>query len=103
MSIQPYNISLGSESPTFQYVPIRDGPVTAGWNSSYSGNIEWNGLEGSQGVGTPYRRTQLNDASFSLDFQGSLKRLPSCSSAYTRSKEWLSTCVWVRSAELVIP
>ncbi|KZP00802.1 hypothetical protein CALVIDRAFT_533135 [Calocera viscosa TUFC12733] len=70
MSIQPYNISLGEESPTFQYTPVRDGPVTEGWNSSYSGQIEWSGLEGKLGIGTPYRRTELNGAGFSLVFHG---------------------------------
>jgi len=70
MSIQPYNITLGEESPTFQYTPFRDGPVTEGWNSSYSGSIEWLGSEGSTGIGTPYRRTELNGAGFTLDFTG---------------------------------
>ncbi|KZP00807.1 hypothetical protein CALVIDRAFT_552509 [Calocera viscosa TUFC12733] len=70
MSMQLYNISLGEESPTFQYTPVRDGPVTEGWNSSYSGNIEWSGLEGSPGIGTPYRRTELDGAGFTLAFHG---------------------------------
>ncbi|KZT51452.1 hypothetical protein CALCODRAFT_135365 [Calocera cornea HHB12733] len=70
MSIQPYNLSLGSQSPTFQYVPFREGPVTEGWNSSYSGGIQDNGVAGMLGIGTPYRRTQLDGAGFSLDFQG---------------------------------
>ncbi|KZP00805.1 hypothetical protein CALVIDRAFT_533139 [Calocera viscosa TUFC12733] len=70
MSVQPYNITLGEESPTFQYTPVRDGPVSEGWNSSYSGNTEWNNLEDTVGVGTPYRRTEVDGAGFSLVFHG---------------------------------
>ncbi|EJU01018.1 hypothetical protein DACRYDRAFT_22836 [Dacryopinax primogenitus] len=70
MSIQPYNITLGEESPTFQYSPVRDGPATAGWNSSYSGTTVWLGNEGTTGIGTPYRHTELNGAGFTLNFEG---------------------------------
>jgi len=66
-SVTEYNITLGSESPVFNYLPFRDTAASQGWNSSYTGNtIYVAGL----GSGTAYRRSQKDGAQIELDFDG---------------------------------
>ncbi|KZP00806.1 hypothetical protein CALVIDRAFT_213921 [Calocera viscosa TUFC12733] len=67
-SIIPYNVTLGSESPLFSYSPVRDGPATQGWNASYSGSTAY--VPGADGVGTAFRHTENDGASFSVQFVG---------------------------------
>ncbi|EJU01016.1 hypothetical protein DACRYDRAFT_108349 [Dacryopinax primogenitus] len=67
-SIVPYNVTLGSESPLWNYAPQRDGLATQGWNASYSGATVY--VAGNDGIGTPFRHTQYNGASFEIQFEG---------------------------------
>ncbi|KZT54632.1 hypothetical protein CALCODRAFT_519234 [Calocera cornea HHB12733] len=65
-----YNISLGSQSPLFTYLPLRDAPEDSGWNASYTGTTHAQAYGGGAGVGTAYRETQVDGASIGLDFNG---------------------------------
>ncbi|KZT51451.1 hypothetical protein CALCODRAFT_135575 [Calocera cornea HHB12733] len=53
---------------TCSYAPIRDGPAAQGWNASYSGSTVY--VPGNAGVGTPFRHTENNGASFEIQFEG---------------------------------
>ncbi|KZO95551.1 hypothetical protein CALVIDRAFT_564603 [Calocera viscosa TUFC12733] len=66
-SVTEYNITLGSESPVFNYLPFRDSDPSQGWNASYTGDATYvPGL----GSGTAFRRTQKDGAQLELDFTG---------------------------------
>ncbi|KZO95440.1 hypothetical protein CALVIDRAFT_599225 [Calocera viscosa TUFC12733] len=65
-----YNISLGSQSPVFTYLPLRDAAEDSGWNASYTGTTHAQAYNGGLGVGTAYRETQLDGASVALNFTG---------------------------------
>ncbi|KZO91545.1 hypothetical protein CALVIDRAFT_568113 [Calocera viscosa TUFC12733] len=76
LTYQPYNLSLPSYSPVFNYSPYRDGTASLGWNSSYTAtpvddvcNGQF-GLGYWRGLGTAFRTTSYFGASVSLDFTG---------------------------------
>ncbi|KAJ8090313.1 hypothetical protein PM082_018909 [Marasmius tenuissimus] len=67
----PYNITLSSQTATISYSPAREGPVNAGWNSTYSaGGRNGPNLPRPQGVGADYHRTSLAGASLELGWDG---------------------------------
>ncbi|EJU04830.1 hypothetical protein DACRYDRAFT_104701 [Dacryopinax primogenitus] len=78
LSFQPYNITLPHYSSLFTYLPIREGSSATAWNSSYTdisvNQAAQDALSGKQdgwhGVGVPFRTTQLNGATVSLNFTG---------------------------------
>ncbi|EJU01019.1 hypothetical protein DACRYDRAFT_116857 [Dacryopinax primogenitus] len=63
----PFNLTLGEESATWMYTPLRDSDVAQGWNSSYTESTVWS--QGT-GIGQPFRRTQLDEAGFWLEWEG---------------------------------
>ncbi|KZT51454.1 hypothetical protein CALCODRAFT_135305 [Calocera cornea HHB12733] len=63
----PFNLTVGEESATWMYTPIRDGDVMQGWNSSYTGSTVWSGGEG---IGQAFRRTQKDEAGFWMEWEG---------------------------------
>ncbi|EJU02316.1 hypothetical protein DACRYDRAFT_107246 [Dacryopinax primogenitus] len=64
------NLTLGSQSPVFTYLPARDGSVNNGWNASYTGTTHAEAYGGGVGVGTAYRETQMDGASVGLSYNG---------------------------------
>ncbi|KZP00808.1 hypothetical protein CALVIDRAFT_533145 [Calocera viscosa TUFC12733] len=63
----PFNLTIGEESATWMYTPIRDGNFTQGWNSSYTGSTVWSG---GAGIGQAFRRTQKDEAGFWMEWEG---------------------------------
>ncbi|KZO95433.1 hypothetical protein CALVIDRAFT_599217 [Calocera viscosa TUFC12733] len=69
-SIQPYNITIGEQSPLYTYLPQRDGLATSGWNDSYTGSTAY--VLGGVGDGTPYRTTEVPVSTYTNGFSASL-------------------------------
>ena len=69
----PYNITISSQCPNFQYYPARDGLINQGWNVTYSGSndSQWyfDGVS-EIGVGIPSHRTALPGAYVELRWLG---------------------------------
>ncbi|KZV97660.1 hypothetical protein EXIGLDRAFT_352783 [Exidia glandulosa HHB12029] len=73
MVLAPFNVSYSAGSPSFSYIPQRDGDVTTTWNASFTASSVWpaGGADAASGNGFPYRRTQASSASVSFTFIGS--------------------------------
>ncbi|KZT51448.1 hypothetical protein CALCODRAFT_521358 [Calocera cornea HHB12733] len=67
LSIQPFNVTLGEQSPLFVYTPSRDSRPDQGWNDT---NGDASTVQNVYGASSPYRITQLDGAGFALGFQG---------------------------------
>jgi hypothetical protein len=66
----PYNITVNSQSPNFQYQPQRDGPIDQGWNVTYSRSNDSTYYPGQLGMGYSSHRTSLPGAFVELDWSG---------------------------------
>ncbi|KAL0575304.1 hypothetical protein V5O48_006655 [Marasmius crinis-equi] len=66
----PYNITLSSQTASILYLPAREGPIDAGWNSTYSSGSIDTGYGRPQGLGTDYHRTTRSGASFEFRWTG---------------------------------
>jgi glycosidase len=64
------NITVSSQSPTFQYSPARDGPINTGWNVTYTGNNDSAYALQTLGRGETSHRTSLLGAYVELDWTG---------------------------------
>jgi hypothetical protein len=38
--LAPYNLTISDQSPLFQYLPFRDGPIQSSWNVTYAGDAD---------------------------------------------------------------
>jgi hypothetical protein len=66
-SPMPYNITLGTDSPTMRYQPGRDGPMLTSWNQTYSDSPDW-GDPTANSIGA--HRTGLVGATLEIDWIG---------------------------------
>jgi|ERR1700722_5515304 len=64
------NITINCQSPTFRYSPSRDGPISQGWNLTYSGSDDSKWSQNIEGLGLAYHRTNLSGAYFEFDWTG---------------------------------
>ncbi|KAK7464123.1 hypothetical protein VKT23_006287 [Stygiomarasmius scandens] len=69
MNPLPYNITLSSQTASFLYLPLRDGDLTKGWNTSYSGGVKDLGSGYPQGIGADTHRTSAA-ATMELNWTG---------------------------------
>lgn len=69
MALNFYNVSLKSQASNIRYFPYRDGPISDGWNLTYTGNQN-NFTNGNNAVGNDSRRTSLVGAGFEMDWIG---------------------------------
>ncbi|EJD39596.1 hypothetical protein AURDEDRAFT_171405 [Auricularia subglabra TFB-10046 SS5] len=67
MALVPFNVSLAPGSPLFTYSPFRNGDVTTGWHSSYTGA---SAVDIDEPMGFAFRRTQADSAEVSVSFFG---------------------------------
>ena len=68
--LKPYNISINSQSPNFQFRPQRDGPIDQGWNVTYTLSNESDWQLHLSGDGFSSHRTSLPGAFVELDWTG---------------------------------
>ncbi|KAF8890553.1 hypothetical protein CPB84DRAFT_1398182 [Gymnopilus junonius] len=66
----PLNITISDDSPTLNYLPYRDGPLTGGWNVTCPGSDDSTWFPQSFCVGPSSHRTSFVGASVSVQFVG---------------------------------
>jgi len=69
--LTPYNFTISDQSPLFQYLPFRDGPIQTSWNVTYAYDQDstW-APDTFIGAGPSSHRTQFVGASVQLDWVG---------------------------------
>lgn len=65
-----YNVTISSASPAIQYYPSRDGPISEGWNASYSKSRDDTYQRMQLAQGYAIRRTAAANAYFELEWFG---------------------------------
>jgi len=93
MSPAPFNVTLSSQCATIKYLPFRDGPISTGWNVSYSGTVDSTWSLQSFGSGTSVHRTTLAGATLQIDWLGTAIYLygTSSSTSYTYTLDGVPT------------